>query len=81
MFVKYQAGLAKGLFELPIGFVPTKVRKVPQDLLRRFVLARFFLFLHLPFSGRFYAAFFGGKTPSVSLSFSSEKSYSPSMLI
>lgn len=63
------------------GFVPTKVRKVPQGFLNLFVLSGIFGFFVLPFSRCFYATFFGGKMPSVSRSFSSEKSYSPSKLM
>ena len=64
-----------------VGFVPTKVRKVPQGFLNWFILSGIFGLFVLPFSRRFYAAFFGGRMPRVSRSFSSEKSYSPSMLM
>lgn len=64
-----------------LGFVPTKVRKVPQGFLNWFVLSGIFGLFVLPFSRRFYAAFFGDRMPRVSRSFSSEKSYSPSMLM
>ena len=45
------------------------------------MLLGFLPFLRFCFLQSLYAAFFGGRMPRVSRSFSSEKSYSPSMLI
>jgi hypothetical protein len=64
-----------------VGFVPTKVRNPPQEFRRWPEFRRFLLVLVLLFSRHFYAAFFGGRIPRASRSFSSEKSYSSSMLI
>jgi hypothetical protein len=63
------------------GFVLTKVRNATWRSQYDVGVMALFLFLHLPFCRAVYAVFFGGSMPRVSRSFSSEKSYSPSMLM
>ncbi|WP_425467358.1 IS3 family transposase [Parasedimentitalea maritima] len=64
-----------------MGFVLTKVRNATWRSQYDVGVMALFLFLHLPFCRAVYAVFFGGSMPRVSRSFSSEKSYSPSMLM
>ena len=63
-----------------IGFIPTKVPKVPQDFRHRVDAASFSARRLPPNAGAVQADGFGGRIPIESFSFSSEKSYSPSML-
>ena len=62
------------------GFIPTKVPKVPQDFRHCVDVTGFSAFWLPPNAGAVQAAGFGGRIPMESFSFSSEKSYSPSML-
>ena len=62
------------------GFIPTKVPKVPQDFRHCVDVTGFSARWLPPKAGAVQAAAFGGRIPMESFSFSSEKSYSPSML-